>query len=123
MPKARPSRSTWSAASSESWAAREECRSTGIALDPSKNPRRIAPPMPVPVKYSDLARKLTGRGAAIGMAKESMNDRWLLARSTPPVSGTFSVPVIVGRQMSFESGATTPWLMRYDAALTAAPRR
>ena len=83
-----------------------------MALDPSKKPRRIAPETPVPVKYSDFARKLTGRGAAIGMAKESMNDRWLLARMTPPPRGTFSVPVIVGRHSSLDSGATTPWLRR-----------
>ena len=31
---------------------------------------------------------------------------------TPPVGGTFSVPVIVGRQIAFDSGATTLWLMR-----------
>jgi len=31
------------------------------------------------------------------MAKESMKDRWLLARMTPPVRGTFSTPVIRGR--------------------------
>ena len=44
------------------------------------------------------------------MANESMNDRWLLAISTPPVGGTFSVPVMVGRQIALDNGATTPWL-------------
>ena len=50
------------------------------------------------------------RGATIGIAKESMKERWLLAKRTPPVRGTFSLPVTVGRQSSFDSGATAPWL-------------
>ena len=83
-----------------------------MALELAKKARRTAPLTPVPVKYSDFARKATGRGAAIGMAKESMNDRWLLAMSTPPVGGTLCRPVMVGRQIALDSGATTPWLTR-----------
>jgi len=97
MPNARPSRNTSSARSSESWAAREELRSTGMAPTPAKKLRRRSPMGPEPVKYSDLARKLTLRGATSGIANESMNDRWLLAMMTPPSRGTLSTPLIVGR--------------------------
>ncbi len=48
-------------------------------------------------KYADFAMKCTGRGAATGMAIESMNDRWLLAKITGPVRGTFSRPSTCGR--------------------------
>ena len=67
------------------------------------NPRTSRPRTPVPVKYSALARKETLRGAATGIANESMNDRWLLARSTPPSLGTLSLPRIVGRQIAWAS--------------------
>ena len=52
-----------------------------------------------------------------------MKDRWLLASNTPPWGGTFSVPVMIGRQSSLLSGATTPWLMAYERELIGAPRR
>ena len=31
---------------------------------------------------------------------------------TPPVGGTLSRPVMVGRHSAFDKGATTPWLIR-----------
>ena len=36
-----------------------------------------------------------------------MNDRWLLATITPPVSGMFSLPLIVGRYSAWDSGLST----------------
>lgn len=70
------------------------------------NPRTKRPRMPVPLKYSALAANETLRGAATGIANESMNDRWLLARSTPPVLGTLSLPRIVGRQIAWARDIT-----------------
>ncbi len=53
--------------------------------------------MPVPLKYSDLARKLMCRGADSGITTLSTKDRWLLARITGPDSGMWERPVILGR--------------------------
>ena len=72
--------------------------------------RLRAPRTPVPVKYSDLARKKTCRGATSGMTMLSMNDRWLLARMTGPVCGTLSRPSITGRQITREIGESTRWV-------------
>jgi hypothetical protein len=47
-----------------------------------------------------------------GMAIESMNDRWLLARMKAPSAGTFSRPVTCGRNSSRNSGRSTNRLMR-----------
>ena len=56
-------------------------------------------------KYADFARKCTGRGEATGIAIESMNDRWLLAKITGPVRGTLSRPSTRGRYTARASGA------------------
>ena len=63
--------------------------------------------MPLPVKYSSLARKLTGRRASRLITMESMNDRWLLARMTGPSSGTFSMPS-TARLSASSKVSTTP---------------
>ena len=40
----------------------------------------------------------------------SMKDRWLLARITGPVRGTFSRPSMTGRQITREIGESTRWV-------------
>jgi len=50
-----------------------------------------------PVKYSDLAAKVTGRASTSGRKIESTRDRWLEARIAPPVAGICSPPVTSGR--------------------------
>src|SRR5689334_6549101 len=55
-------------------------------------------------KYSSLARKDTRRGVISGMRKLSTKDRWLAARMTGPVRGTFSAPRTSGRKAIRESG-------------------
>ena len=47
------------------------------------------------------------RGAVTGMTTLSTKLRWLLARITPPWSGTFSWPVTLGRQTALTNGSTT----------------
>ena len=61
----------------------------------------IRPFSPRPVKYSDLARKITFRGTGSGPKKWSENDRWLLARMTGPRRGTFLTPHARGRKTIF----------------------
>jgi hypothetical protein len=41
------------------------------------------------------------------MTTESAKLRWLLARITPPVLGTFSSPVTVGRHTALATGGIT----------------
>jgi hypothetical protein len=41
------------------------------------------------------------------MTTESAKLRWLLARMTPPVEGTFSTPTTVGRHTALATGGTT----------------
>src|SRR3954469_14288041 len=43
----------------------------------------------------------------MGITSESAKLRWLLARITGPVAGTFSIPVTVGRHTTLASGGTT----------------
>ena len=76
----------------------------------AKKARRTAPLTPVPVSSRTSRGRRPAGAPSIGIANESMNDRWLLAISTPPVAGTFSRPVMVGRQIALDKGATTPWL-------------
>ena len=64
------------------------------------------PAMPLPVKYSLLARKLIGRLTATGRKTESTNERWLLAKITAPDAGTFSSPRVHGRNTEFANGPT-----------------
>ena len=59
--------------------------------------------MPLPVKYSDLARNTTLRGSGSGPKKWSANDRWLLARMTGPRRGTFRRPRDHGRNTSLSA--------------------
>jgi len=47
------------------------------------------------------------RGATVGIAMLSMNDRWLLAKMTGPVCGTCSRPVTCGRNSAQNSGRMT----------------
>jgi len=64
----------------------------------------MRPFAPLPVKYSDLARKITLRGSGSGPKKWSENDRWLLAMTAGPSRGTFSVPSAHGRNTSARNG-------------------
>ena len=59
--------------------------------------------MPLPVKYSALARNTTLRGSGSGPKKWSENDRWLLARMTGPRRGMFRRPRDQGRNTSFSA--------------------
>jgi hypothetical protein len=60
--------------------------------------------MPLPVKYSLLARKTTGLGHCSGKNMESENERWLLARIAAPVVGTFSTPRVQGLNIKRSKG-------------------
>jgi hypothetical protein len=62
---------------------------------------------PPPVKYSDLAAKVTGRSTISGRKIESMSDRWFDARIAPPDAGTFSIPVTFGRHSRRRIGPAT----------------
>lgn len=97
MPNALPFSSTARAESSATWARWISPRFTGTASIASKKPRITRPLKPLPCQYSTLARKLIGRGAVSGITTLSMKDRWLLARITPPLRGTFSRPSTTGR--------------------------
>ena len=63
--------------------------------------------MPLPVKYSDLARNTTGRGTMSGMKMESEKERWLDARIAAPWAGTLSSPLTHGRNSVFRTGPRT----------------
>ncbi|BAS12913.1 hypothetical protein AHiyo8_12160 [Arthrobacter sp. Hiyo8] len=69
-----------------------------------KNIAVSLPLSPVPVKYSDLARKLTRRGTITGMKIESEKDKWLEARIAAPSCGTLSRPLTQGRNSNVRSG-------------------
>jgi len=60
--------------------------------------------IPLPVKYSLLARKTTGLGHCSGKKMESENDRWLLARIAAPEVGTFSTPRVQGLKIKRSRG-------------------
>ena len=104
MPKPPPASSTVIAVSRASCAARWVCRSTGSAPRAVNQVLVSHPRIPVPVKYSALARYPTRRGDMRGMAMLSMKDRWLLAMMNGPVAGTFSRPRTCGRKSSRNSG-------------------
>ena len=76
-------------------------RLMGIWPTPLKKALLISPFSPRPVKYSDLARKITLRGTGSGPKKWSENERWLLATMTGPRRGTFLAPRDRGRKMIF----------------------
>jgi hypothetical protein len=70
----------------------------GSWLVSRKNMAVSRPLIPVPVKYSDLARKMTGRGTISGMKIESENERWLEAIMAAPSDGMLSSPLTHGRK-------------------------
>src|SRR4051794_22112822 len=86
-------------------------------LSPSNQPRWSAPLIPVPWKYSCLARNATLRGAHTGMTTLSAKLRWLLASSTPPDRGTLSRPTTVGRQIARATGGMTDSRIRNSMGL------
>lgn len=67
----------------------------------------MRPLNPLPVTYSSLPMKNTGRSQQIGMIIESMNVRWLPARITGPEPGMFSMPSIRGRNIRRRIGPST----------------
>jgi hypothetical protein len=69
-----------------------------------KNSFTKNPLIPLPVKYSLLARKTTGLGHCSGKNIESEKDRWLLARMAAPEVGTFSTPRVQGLNKKRRSG-------------------
>ncbi len=81
-------------------------RSMGSWLVSRKNRAVSRPLSPVPVKYSDFARKMTGRGTMSGMKIESEKDRWFDAMIAAPSAGTLSSPLTQGRNRS--CGAPAP---------------
>ena len=79
-------------------------RLTGIVPVPTKNILISQPLIPLPVKYSALATKVTFRFTISGMKIESENERWLLAMIAGPESGTLSRPSTCGRKISLSHG-------------------
>ena len=76
----------------------------GTCPAPVKNAFRTKPLIPVPVKYSFFARKVTRLFSESGMKTQSAAERWLLARIAPPVAGTCSVPSARGRTTTCNAG-------------------
>jgi hypothetical protein len=72
-----------------------------------KNVAVSLPLIPLPVKYSDLARNTTGRGTISGIKMESENERWLEARMAAPSEGTLSRPLTHGLKSVFSTGPRT----------------
>jgi hypothetical protein len=60
--------------------------------------------MPLPVKYSLLARKTTGRRSIRGKKIESEKDRWLEAKIAAPSVGIFSAPLTQGLKSTLRMG-------------------
>jgi hypothetical protein len=79
-----------------------------------KNSFTKNPLIPLPVKYSLLARKTTGLGHCSGKKIESEKERWLLARIAAPEVGTFSTPRVQGLKIKRRRGPSTNVLsMKY----------
>src|SRR3954447_21491494 len=57
------------------------------------------------------------------MTRESAKLRWLLARITGPVRGTFSSPVTLGRHTILARGGTTVWRTPYITGPSVAVTR
>jgi hypothetical protein len=72
-----------------------------------KNSFTKNPFIPLPVKYSLLARKTTGLGHCSGKKMESEKERWLLARIAGPEVGTFSTPRVQGLKIKRSRGPRT----------------
>ena len=82
-------------------------RSIGNWFDSRKKRAVSLPLIPLPVKYSDFARKTTVRGTTMGRKIESEKDRWLLTITAGPVAGTLSSPLTQGRKRRLRIGPTT----------------
>ena len=104
MPNRFPSRSSASAASRVSWAARGPSRSICSWFVAFRYQAQSRAAGPEAVKYSDLAENVTGRSIISGRKTESTTDWWLAARMAPPDAGTCSAPVTFGRQMVCRNG-------------------
>jgi hypothetical protein len=78
--------------------------SMGNWLVSLKNIAVSRPLTPVPVKYSDFARKMTGLGTIRGIKMESEKDRWFDAMMAAPSAGTLSRPLTQGRKRSRSTG-------------------
>src|SRR5688500_8768781 len=79
-------------------------RSMGSWLVSRKNMAVSLPLSPVPVKYSDFARKMTGRDTISGMKIESEKDKWFEAIIAGPSAGTLSRPLTHGRKRVRSTG-------------------
>src|SRR6266699_6347014 len=99
-----PARSSASAASRVSWAARGPARSICSWLVAFRYQAHSRAAGPDAVKYSDLAENVTGRSIISGRKTESTTDSWLAARMAPPDAGTWAAPVTFGRQMVCKNG-------------------
>ena len=104
-------------------AARPPDRSTGMVPAPTKNILVRKPLIPLPVKYSALATKVTFRFTISGMKIESEKERWLLAMIAAPVRGRCSRPSTSGRKISLSHGPRrTYFSSQYSTrTLTARP--
>src|SRR6185369_914175 len=123
MPNSLPERRTRRPVSIAACAAWPPERSIGIVPAAVKNIRMRKPLMPVPVKYSALATKVTFRRTTSGMKIESENEMWLLAIIAAPRRGTCSSPSATGRKISLSQGPSrTSFISQYsNGILTAGP--
>src|SRR5215475_3132599 len=69
--------------------------------------------MPLPVKYSAFATKVTFRRTISGMKIESEKERWLLAMIAGPSAGTLSRPSTCGRKINLSQGPRMTYLSRW----------
>src|SRR5215831_11373592 len=113
MPNSSPACSRSSAAFSVSCAERVSARSTDNCLVARMYAAANRWPGRVPVKYSDLAAKVTGRVSTSGRKIESTRDRWLDARMAPPAGGMYSPPVTLGRHNRCRIGPAITRETRY----------
>ena len=72
-------------------------------------------------KYSALATNVTRRFSMIGRNTESEKLRWLLARITGPLAGTFSMPSTLILNNSRKIGPRTPLKSRYTMSRQGNP--
>src|SRR6266542_4672110 len=104
MPSSAPDLSTRLPVSSASLAAEPDDRSIGTWPADRMNHRLSAPLIPLPVKNSCLARKVTLRRTSSGMNRLSEKDRWLPARIAGPSAGRFSSPSTDSRKNTRSHG-------------------
>src|SRR6201992_923315 len=121
MPSNLPWPSSLSAVFSAACAASASVRSIGTCPTAVKNQRLNQPFRPLPVKYSDFARKVMRRRTTSGRKKLSITARWLLARITGPELGTCSSPSTFGRPSNCSNGPRKMYLSsQYHMALPLA---